>query len=51
MEAMQDGVERHTPLTRLPPPLRDTSMSGEACVTNLLILVRLLGEYQREGLW
>lgn len=61
MEAMEDGVELHTPLTRLPPPLRDTSMSGEArvCLLALLLMmirIRLLGKYQkrmyqRESLW
>lgn len=29
MEAMEDGVELHIPPTRLPPPLRDTSVSGK----------------------
>lgn len=32
MEAMEDGVDLHTPPTRL-PPLRDTLMSGEAHVS------------------
>ncbi|KAF3858322.1 hypothetical protein F7725_011523, partial [Dissostichus mawsoni] len=29
MEAMEDGVELHTPPTRQPPPLRDTSASEQ----------------------
>ena len=33
MEAMEDGVELLTPPTRLPPPLRDTSVSGEAYIS------------------
>lgn len=33
MKAMEGGVELRTPPTRLPPPLRDTLMSGEACVS------------------
>lgn len=42
MEAMEHGVELRTPHTRLPPPLRDTSVSGEACLAFLLImLIRL----------
>lgn len=54
MEAMEDGVELHTPPTRLPPPLRDTLVSGEASVPfschllhMMIILIVLLGNYQK----
>lgn len=36
METTEDGVELHTPPTRLPPPLRDTSVSGETFAQFLL---------------
>ncbi len=39
MEALEDGVELHTRPTRLPPPLRDTSVSGEACALFFLLII------------
>lgn len=38
MEAMEDGVELHTPPTRMPPPLRDILVSGKSYICLICLL-------------